>query len=194
MLSRYSKILQTLILSSLVLALGVGLSACDSNPPELMKAVKQFESDEIRDAHVKNMRVNHMDELLHKRDETMIKGIRTKKHSLKACINCHVPEQHNGKALKHTDPEHFCSTCHGYVAQQLDCFQCHADRPNNGKKVSKVAPDDSVHKSVKVKSLVAAPEKYLPSSVASISQELKSKLTSQINTDLQKASNQSVGE
>ena len=194
MLSRYSKILQTLILSSLILALGTGLSACDSKPPELMKAVKQFESDEIRDAHVKNMRINHMDELLHKRDETMIKGIRTKKHSLKACINCHVPEQYNGKALKHTDPKHFCSTCHGYVAQQLDCFQCHADRPNNGKQVTTVAPNDSIHKSVQVKSLVAAPEKYLPSSVADISQELKSKLTSQINTDIQKVSNQSVGE
>ncbi len=195
MLSRYSKILKSVILSSLIIMMGVGLSACDSKPPELMKAVKQFESDEIRDAHVKNMRVNHMDELLHKRDQTVIKGIRTKKHSLKACINCHVPEQVNGKELKHTDPEHFCSTCHGYVAQQLDCFQCHADRPNNGNKVSNVAaPTDSLHKAVTESSLHMAPEKYLPSEVAGISQELKSKLTSQINTDIQKASNQSVGE
>ncbi len=194
MLSRYSKIIQTVLLSSLVLFLATGLSACDSKPPKLMKAVKQFESNEIRDAHIKNMRINHMDELLHKRDETVIKGIRTKKHSLKACINCHIPEQHNGKELKHTDPEHFCSTCHGYVAQQLDCFQCHADRPNNGKQLSNKAPDDNVHKSIASGSLSIAPEKYLPSSMAGISSELKSKLTSHINTNIEDTSNQSAGE
>ena len=79
MLSRYSNILQTDILSSLLVTLA-GLTACDSNPPELMKAVKQFESDEIRDAHAKHMCVNHMDELLHKRDETVIKGISPNPH------------------------------------------------------------------------------------------------------------------
>lgn len=142
------KSIQSAIFTSLMLVLGAGLSACDSKPPELMKAVKQFKSDEIRDAHVKNMRKNHMDELLHKRDETMIKGIRTKKNSLKACINCHVPEEHNGKVLRHTDPEHFCSTCHDYVAAQLDCFQCHVDHPNNSKTAS-IAPADAIHNSVK---------------------------------------------
>ena len=145
-----------------MLVLGAALSACDSKPPELMKAVKQFESDEIRDAHVKNMRKNHMDELQHKRDETMIKGIRTEMHSLKACINCHVPEKHNGEVLRHTDPEHFCSTCHGYVAQQLDCFQCHVDHPNKNAKVSKV-PNDVIHSSVQVPS-----EKHLPTNVADL--------------------------
>ncbi len=158
-----------------MLLLGAGLSACDGGKqPELMKAVKQFKSDEIRDGHVKNMRINHMDELLHKRDETMIKGIRTKKHSLKACINCHVPEQHEGKEVRHTDPEHFCSTCHGYVAQQLDCFQCHTDRPNSGNKVSKVAPNDSTHENVQLdKQLKSEPlnspsEKHLPSDVSQL--------------------------
>lgn len=194
MLSRYSKILSALIFSSLFLAMVSGLNGCNSNPPKLMKAVKQFESDEMRDAHVKNMRVNHMSELLHKRDETMKKGIRTKEHSLKECINCHVPEQYNGKPLKHTNPEHFCSTCHGFVAQKLDCFQCHADRPNNGKQLSRVVPDDKIHQSVKGESLAVAPEKYLPSSVADVSQELKSKLMSETNIDMQKSSNQSEGE
>ncbi len=160
------KSIQSVILTSLMLVLGAGLSACDSNgqPPELMKAVKQFKSDEIRDAHVKNMRKNHMDELLHKRDETMINGIRTEEHSLKACINCHIPEQHNGKVLRHTDPEHFCSTCHGYVAAQLDCFQCHVDHPNNSQ-VSKVAPNDATHKNVK---LGAPSDKHLSSTVAEL--------------------------
>jgi len=150
MLNRYFKTIQSIILTSLVLMLGAGLSACDSKPPELMKAVKQFESDEVRDAHVKNMRKNHMDELLHKRDETMIKGIRTEENSLKACISCHVPEKHNGKVLRHTDPEHFCSTCHGYVAMKLDCFQCHVDHPSsNNNQASVVAPNDATHANVK---------------------------------------------
>jgi hypothetical protein len=154
-----------------MLVLGAGLSACDSSkPPVPMKAVKQFKSDEIRDGHIKNMRKNHMDELLHKRDETMIKGIRTKKHSLKACISCHVPEQHNGKVLRHTDPEHFCSTCHGYVAQKLDCFQCHVDHPNNTQ-VSKVAPNDATHTNVK---LDEPSKKHLPSTVADLKVELQS--------------------
>lgn len=106
-----------------------GLNACDSEPPTLMKASKQFESDEIRDKHVAYMRKNHMDALKHKRDETMYKGIRTEKHSLNACIDCHVPESHNGEVLRHTDQEHFCTTCHTYVAAKLDCFECHVDHP-----------------------------------------------------------------
>jgi len=124
-----TKITQSLLGVALMLLLATGLTACNSEPPTLMKAVKQFESDEIRDAHVTRMRKYHMDDLKHKRDETMHKGIRTEENSLIACINCHVPEKHNGKVLRHTDPEHFCSTCHGYVAAQLDCFQCHVDHP-----------------------------------------------------------------
>ena len=161
------KSIQSFILTSLMLVLGAGLSACDSKPPELMKAVKQFESDEIRDGHIKNMRKNHMDELLHKRDETMIKGIRTKEHSLKACISCHVPEKYEGKVLRHTNPKHFCSTCHGYVAQKLDCFQCHVDHPNNSQ-VSTIAPNDTIHANAK---LEVPSKKHLPSVVSELSIE-----------------------
>ena len=46
------------------------------------------------------MRKYHMDYMLHQRDETMYDGIRTKQHSLKACINCHVPED---KTLSYGD-------------------------------------------------------------------------------------------
>ena len=107
----------------------LGINACDSEPPALMKASKQFESDEIRDRHIAYMRINHMDALKHKRDETMYNGIRTKKNSINACINCHVPESYNGQVLRHTDQEHFCTTCHTYVAAKLDCFECHVDHP-----------------------------------------------------------------
>lgn len=159
-----SKTMQSVILISLMVLLSAGLTACDNNePPKLMKAVKQFKSDDFRDAHVKNMRKNHMDELLHKRDETMKQGIRTKKHSLKACINCHVPETYEGKALRHTDPEHFCATCHNYVAQQIDCFQCHVDHPNKQKVAD--ALKDSIHENVK---LEKPSDKHMPSTVVEL--------------------------
>jgi len=127
--SIFTQLVRSFVVLSFLSVSLLGLSACDSEPPALMKASKQFDSDEIRDKHVAHMRKNHMDELMHKRDETVYNGIRTKKYSLNACINCHVPEQHNGEVLRHTNPEHFCSTCHGYVAAKLDCFQCHVDHP-----------------------------------------------------------------
>jgi len=75
------------------------------------------------------MRKNHMDYLLHQRDKTMHEGIRTKKHSLQECINCHVPEAKDGKVVRYGDDEHFCTTCHSYTSVSIDCFQCHRDQP-----------------------------------------------------------------
>jgi len=138
---------------SLMLVSLLGLNACDSEPPTLMKAAQQFESDEIRDQHIAYMRINHMDALKHKRDETMYKGIRTEKYSINACINCHVPESYNGKVLRHTDQEHFCTTCHTYVAAQLDCFECHVDHPmkaqvaaNTSSSTTKISKNKQVKK------------------------------------------------
>jgi len=160
MFSLRSKKIQSVILTSLMMVLFAGLTACDSQPPKLMKAVKQFDTDKQLESHLSHIRKDHMDLLLHKRDETMYKGIRTKNDSLKACINCHVPEQHNGKVLRHTDSEHFCSSCHGYVAAQLDCFDCHVDHPVSNS-VAK-APEDDVHmKSTSLHSLKRPSEKQL---------------------------------
>ena len=118
------------IISCLVLLSLLGINACkDSAPPVLMKATIPFETDEERDHHIEHMRTHHMHALKHKRDETMYQGIRTEDHSLKACINCHVPESYKGKILRHTDQEHFCTTCHTYVAEKLNCFECHVDHP-----------------------------------------------------------------
>jgi len=77
------------------------------------------------------MRKNHMDLLLHKRDETMQKGIRTEKYSLNGCIDCHATPAEDGKIARISDEDskHFCSTCHVATAVTLDCFECHADRP-----------------------------------------------------------------
>ncbi len=109
--------------------MAVIMAGCDSNPPELMAAIKVFETEQETKLHIAEMRTNHMHLLAHKRDETMYRGIRTAKHSLNACIDCHVPMPTAQKVVRHTDAEHFCATCHIEVAVKLDCFQCHADRP-----------------------------------------------------------------
>jgi hypothetical protein len=75
------------------------------------------------------MRVNHMNYILHQRDETMHRGIRTKQHSFKNCINCHTVKDDAGKAVNFKDERHFCNSCHSYAAVKIDCFECHASTP-----------------------------------------------------------------
>lgn len=72
------------------------------------------------------MRVNHMKLLLHRRDETMHKGIRTKKYSLQNCIECHASQKTNSVIGSN---QNFCQTCHSYTSVKLDCFECHASKP-----------------------------------------------------------------
>lgn len=72
------------------------------------------------------MRKNHMKLLTHQRDETMHKGIRTEKHSLQNCINCHASKTNNSVLGGN---ENFCQTCHTYAAVKLDCWDCHASKP-----------------------------------------------------------------
>lgn len=76
-----------------------------------------------------DMRANHMEYLLHKRNETMRQGIRTKKHSLVECIRCHATPNQDGKIVRVSDEKHFCASCHRAASVKLDCFECHADRP-----------------------------------------------------------------
>jgi hypothetical protein len=75
------------------------------------------------------MRRNHMNYILHERDETMHEGVRNEPGSLAACIDCHVEPNENGEIAGIDSKEHFCNSCHQYAAVQIDCFQCHADRP-----------------------------------------------------------------
>lgn len=129
----FSKFLS--VTSSLLLLISLaGLSGCGSEPEEIetkiAKAVKKFDTDEQNVAHKAEMRKYHMDHLKHKRDQTMYGGIRTAEDSLTGCIDCHVPAPIGDKVVRHTDPEHFCTTCHAYVSVQIDCFQCHADHPD----------------------------------------------------------------
>ncbi len=70
------------------------------------------------------MRRNHMNYILHQRDETMHQGIRTSKHSLKNCVECHADPK-TGSVL---GKDGFCATCHQYAAVTIDCFSCHTDK------------------------------------------------------------------
>jgi predicted CXXCH cytochrome family protein len=75
------------------------------------------------------MRRNHMTVLMHQRDDTVHDGIRTKRFSLKGCVECHAVKGADGKPVPAASPRHFCRTCHDYAAVRMDCFGCHASQP-----------------------------------------------------------------
>jgi hypothetical protein len=72
------------------------------------------------------MRRNHMDLLKHQRNETVHRGVRDARASLKGCIGCHASAATGSVALAQTD---FCVGCHSYAAVKVDCFECHASKP-----------------------------------------------------------------
>ena len=71
------------------------------------------------------MRRDHMKFLLHQRDRTMREGVRTKKHSLAGCVECHAATK-TGSVI---GEQGFCQSCHSYTSVKLDCFECHASKP-----------------------------------------------------------------
>lgn len=71
------------------------------------------------------MRRNHMELLKHQRDRTVHEGIRTTRHSLANCVECHASR----KTGRVTGGDGFCQSCHSYAGVTLDCFECHADKP-----------------------------------------------------------------
>lgn len=102
----------------------VSVTAYAGAPPEIPKGKgdRCVEDTEF-------MRSNHMELLLHQRDETMHRGIRAKKHSLKECINCHTVTDDNNQPVSAANPKHFCRVCHDYASVTVDCFGCHASKP-----------------------------------------------------------------
>ena len=75
------------------------------------------------------MRRNHMDLLMHRRDETMHNGIRTRKYSLQNCLTCHAVKDKQGEFVTVKSEKHFCKSCHSYAAVKIDCFECHSSTP-----------------------------------------------------------------
>ena len=118
--------LNTLLLG-LSLTVAVPAVAGGSFLPDVPEAQARFSEAQGCVEPVDDMRRNHMEYILHQRDKTVYDGIRTKQHSLKECINCHVSDAPD--APRYSSEEHFCQSCHTYAAVRIDCFQCHADRP-----------------------------------------------------------------
>lgn len=75
------------------------------------------------------MRRNHMDILMHSRDQTMYDGIRTKKFSFQNCLTCHAVKDKQGEFVTAKSEKHFCKSCHTYAAVKIDCFECHTSTP-----------------------------------------------------------------
>ncbi|MDH5256621.1 MAG: Hdr-like menaquinol oxidoreductase cytochrome c subunit [Gammaproteobacteria bacterium] len=75
------------------------------------------------------MRRNHMELLMHQRDDTMRKGIRTTKHSLQGCLDCHAVYNDENMPVTIQSEKHFCNSCHNYAAVKIDCFGCHNSKP-----------------------------------------------------------------
>ena len=77
------------------------------------------------------MRRDHMDLLNHQRDLTVHSGIRTRKHSLVECVECHIQRDDEGRFISINAPGQFCRECHAFAAVKVDCFECHATQPED---------------------------------------------------------------
>ena len=98
--------------------------------------VGDFVVDSSKAANLENcvepteyMRRNHMEVIRHQRDTTVYGGIRSTKHSLAGCVECHVGYDAQHKPVGIDGDGQFCAACHDYAAVKLNCFDCHATVP-----------------------------------------------------------------
>jgi len=75
------------------------------------------------------MRRNHMEVIEHQRDETVHDGIRSTKHSLASCIECHARYDADNTPVPVNAEGQFCIACHEFAAVRMNCFGCHANIP-----------------------------------------------------------------
>lgn len=118
---RYAFAVGAVVLASLV---GLTVATGDVPYPDIPRGKGEACVEDID-----FMRRNHMSLLMHQRDDTLRKGIRSKQHSLKECLDCHAVAGADSIPVTFADPKHFCRSCHDYAAVKVDCFQCHASRP-----------------------------------------------------------------
>jgi len=90
------------------------------------------------------MRRNHMDLIVHQRDETLIRGIREEPFSLVECVDCHAQQNAKNEPLRIDADGQFCASCHSYAAVKIDCFGCHAAVPDVNK-LDKLGSLDNTH-------------------------------------------------
>ena len=108
--------------------IGIEIVSAD-NPADIPPPKEKYSEETVCVEPVEIMRKKHFDFVLDHRDKTVIDGIRTKKHSLIECIDCHITANAQGEYARYSQETHFCASCHQYAAVTIDCFQCHADRP-----------------------------------------------------------------
>ena len=138
---RSGMIKSIVILIASAFALGVGITTIAAEGTSSRVPGPQFELPTDATQCVRPtefMRRNHMELLLHTRDETMYNGIRTKKDSLQNCIECHAGKNDEGEAIPVNAPGQFCESCHTYASVKLDCFECHRTTPEVTKKSAKI--------------------------------------------------------
>jgi len=119
------------ILLAIVLAcciIGITIVYADY-PQDIPPPKAKYSEETLCVEPVSIMRKQHFEYVLNHRDKTVIDGIRTKKHSLIECIDCHITANAQGEYARYSEDTHFCASCHQYTAVNIDCFQCHADRP-----------------------------------------------------------------
>ena len=81
------------------------------------------------------MRRNHMDLLQHQSQRTVKDGVRTTRHSLANCVDCHADRETNSVLGRNSAGKAgFCAECHAYVAVAPGCFECHS--PKRGDKLA----------------------------------------------------------
>jgi len=124
-----------------VLCLSIAYAA-SSTAPQSPKAGPTIVIDKVRAGErcvedTAFMRKNHMKLLMHQRDETMHKGIRTEQHSLKKCVSCHASAKDDRVV---GSDEHFCQSCHTYAAVKLDCWECHATKAKPAQAAASALP------------------------------------------------------
>ncbi len=135
------KKIRLMVFGALVVAAAGWLAAAPALATETAGAksaigpvVKTYKGDKCVEP-TEEMRRNHMKKILHQRDETMHKGIRTQKYSLKNCIDCHADPKTNSVLGK----DGFCESCHVYAAVSIDCFTCHSSSPEKNGQPPKAA-------------------------------------------------------
>ncbi len=133
-----SKVRIPLAVLALVLGLAAGLEAQAADDGFPVPRPPKGQGEQCV-APTEVMRRDHMNLLLHKRDQTMQDGIRTKRFSLKECVACHAVAGADGKPVGYDNPKNFCRQCHDYTAVSIDCFECHASKPDSMKQVLRPA-------------------------------------------------------
>ncbi len=108
--------------------IGINIVFADS-PTDIPPPKQKYSEETVCVEPIEVMRKQHFEFVLDHRDKTVIDGIRTKKHSLIECIDCHITANAQGEYARYSQDTHFCASCHEFAAVNIDCFQCHSDRP-----------------------------------------------------------------